>query len=80
MKPLRLEQDGETWHLYDIEYQHEGKSFCFDIYARNDPEAASMLRSIRTTAVEANRILGRFTGPAGGLWVRLSCWVRNLFP
>lgn len=72
--------DGEKWYQRSVEYQHEGRPFSFDIYARTDEEATEMLRSIRTTAVSHNRIMA-----SGKCWpgcmilLSLVCRIRNFF-
>lgn len=80
MKSARIVVQGEIWRLYQVPYRHEGSEFCIDFYARSDEEAAEMLRSLRTTAVECQRIeMVIPAGPGMGWIPRLVCWFRNTF-
>lgn len=71
--------NNEKWFKYFADFQHDGKTFSFDFYARDNDEAIEMLRSIRTTAIECNQISGEIPAyPGVGIWIKTLCWWRNL--
>lgn len=79
--PLHVLVDGERWDKYFANYEHDGKTYSFNFYARNDAEAEETLRAIRTTAVESFKIEGEIPAsvPCSGLIARGFCFIANLF-
>lgn len=72
---------GERWYLFAADYQHDGRTFSFEFYARSADEATDRLRSIRTTCVEFHQIYAQIPAgiPLAKWYARAFCWIRNLF-
>lgn len=72
--------DGDKWFNFEADYQHDGRRYSFNFFARSNEEAVEVLRAIRTTSVECKQISAIIPdGPGVGLWVRFIVGVRNLF-
>lgn len=72
---------GVKWYKFFTSYQHEGSTFTVDFFATSQQDAEERLRSIRTTAVEAQQISMTIPAavPGSGIFVKLFCAWRNLW-
>jgi hypothetical protein len=51
--------DGQTWHLFEVQYEYKGKAFAFEIMAHNMNDALHRLRIIQTGDLAVNRIISK---------------------
>jgi hypothetical protein len=82
--PPTVIHDGQIWHSYIIDFRHDGKTYSFNIYALDLPDANRRLRSIRGNAEVIGELGGEIavnemTAPVVRIWVAVKCWWRNLF-
>jgi len=60
--PVSIEQDGEEWRLFVCDYQHDGQTFTFYMYARSHEDAESRMESLGSTGEVAGMMSGWVDG------------------
>lgn len=71
--------DGEPWWNFLYSYHWEGSDYSFSICARSREEADARLKKLPLARYQGQQHGNDIPAyPGTGLFVRLSCWLRNI--
>jgi len=59
MKPTFTDHTGQRYHLYDVEYTHDGKTWSLQFWARDIYDAEVKLAAIQAAKPEIREIMGQ---------------------
>jgi len=49
--------DDEPWYRFTCSYRHEGREFCFDIWAMSQVDAEERMTALRSTATVDGQVM-----------------------